>query len=622
MASTIIEKIITSHSGRKVSPGQVVDFVVDVRVARDFGGANVVKAIRDNGLAIDNPERTYFTFDCNPTGSDQRYAANQQVCRVFARERGIGVYDVNRGIGTHLAIEEGLVAPGRTLVSTDSHANLVGAVGAFGQGMGDQDIAHAFAFGSVWFGVPATVKVAIEGRRAEGVTAKDLTLALLGRLGSRGLLGLAAELYGSVVDKLTLSERMTMASMGTEMGAISVLFPPSSEIAGYCQRRSRWPFEPVLADADAIYKDEIVLEISDVKPMIARPGRPDDVVPVREVKDRPVDSVFIGSCTNGTFDDMVEAARVLDGRRVDAGVVLKIVPATDAVWRECLEKGLVSTFKKAGAMFGSSGCAGCADGQIGQNGPGEVTVSTGNRNFRGKQGLGDVYLASPSTAAASAVAGSISTADFVLRGAYEARSSVAGAKVYGIKGRRDAVGGGRVAPSGPAGWAAGDRKSMPRRIAGRVWVLNRDDVDTDMIYHNRHLAVTDVGEMGRYAFGGLEGWGDFPSKVKQGDIIVTGRNFGCGSSRQHAVDCFKSLGVGLIVARSFGAIYERNAINAGLPVVTAELSGLGLRDGDEIVVDLVGGLIEAPSRGIIVRGSPFSRVQMDIYQRGGLLKGR
>jgi len=150
MGKTIIEKILGAHAGRDVSPGDIADIGIDARVARDFGGANVVKNLRDNGLGVDDPSKTFFTFDCNPGGSDQKYATNQQLCRVFARENSIQVYDIDAGIGTHIAIDEGLAYPGSTLVSTDSHANILGAIGAFGQGMGDVDIAHAFAFGRVW----------------------------------------------------------------------------------------------------------------------------------------------------------------------------------------------------------------------------------------------------------------------------------------------------------------------------------------------------------------------------------------------------------------------------------------------------------------------------------------
>ena len=192
MSATIVEKIFRSHSKAKPRPGDVLELDIDVRIARDFGGANVVKNISDHGLGVADPSRTFFTFDCNPTGSDQRYAANQQICRLFARRHGIRVFDIDQGIGTHLAIDNGLAGPGQTMVSTDSHANILGAIGAFGQGMGDQDIAYAFSYGRVWFRVPRTVRIELKGKPGPYTTAKDVALALVRHFGANGLLGRTA----------------------------------------------------------------------------------------------------------------------------------------------------------------------------------------------------------------------------------------------------------------------------------------------------------------------------------------------------------------------------------------------------------------------------------------------
>jgi 3-isopropylmalate/(R)-2-methylmalate dehydratase large subunit len=600
MGSTLIEKIISDHAAGPARAGDIVDMKIDARIARDFGGANVVKNIEEFGLKIDDPGATFFTFDCNPTGSDQRYAANQQRIRLFAGMRGVKVYDIDAGIGTHIAIDEGLIGPGSTLVSTDSHANIVGAIGAFGQGMGDQDIAYAFATGKVWFKVPPTVRITIDGKRPEGVDAKDITLALLKEVGAGGLLGYAAEVYGDVVDEMNLSERITLASMATEMAGIIILIPPNDAVLQELKRITGKVYKPVSADSDATYEREIRIDVTGLKPLVSLPGNPENVVTVDEVKGTRIHSAFIGSCTNGRYEDIAAAARILKGRKVAEGIMLKIVPATDRVWRRCLDEGLIRILKDAGALIGNAGCAGCAAGQIGQNGPGEVTISTGNRNFPGKQGQGKVYLASPAVVAASAVRGLIVTpAEIDAKVQVKLEETVP----LGAKPRR-------------AGAAAG---KAPLAVKGRVWVVAKDNIDTDMIYHNRHLAVTDVEEMGRYCFGNLEGWEDFPGKVKAGDIVIAGSNFGCGSSRQHAVDCFKSLGVRAVIARSFGAIYERNAINAGLPIVEADLTGLKLENGDTLSVDFTTGEIVKEATGEKASAKPFSEVQLEIYKRGGLL---
>jgi 3-isopropylmalate/(R)-2-methylmalate dehydratase large subunit len=599
MGLTLIEKIIASHCDQEVVPGATVDMRVDVRAARDFGGANVVKNLQTAGLNVEDPDKTLFTFDCNPGGSDQGYAANQQLCREFARESGVGLRDVTQGIGTHIAFEDGLVGPGSTFVSTDSHANIMGAVGAFGQGMGDQDIAYAWSAGKVWFKVPKSAKVILIGKPGPTATAKDIVLKMLQVLGAGGLLGYAAEITGEIVNDLTLEDRVTIASMSTEMGGIISLFEPSPAILDYCRNAGGQDFQPIAADGDAHYDKVVEVNIEGLVPMAARPGHPDDTTNLTEVAGRKVDSVFIGSCTNGRLEDLRKAANVLQGRKVAPGVVLKIVPTTRSVWEAALEEGIVKTFMDAGALIGNAGCGGCAAGQLGQNGPGEVTVSTGNRNYAGKQGKGEVYLASPETAAATAIAGVITSVD-----------AIPDEPVL------FEIGSGNGSITQESSSSTNDGLK-PTRLEGRVWIIDVDNIDTDMIFHNRYLAITELDKMGQYTFDNLSGWEDFATKATPGDIVITGSNFGCGSSRQQAVDCFTALGVQALVAQSYGSIYERNAINGGMPIVVADALNAGLRSGDSISVDLESGLISWD--GGSLQGEPFSEVQMQIYQRGGLL---
>jgi 3-isopropylmalate/(R)-2-methylmalate dehydratase large subunit len=598
---TIIEKIIANHSKYStVKPGDIVDILIDVRAARDFGGPNVVKHLLDHGLEIDDVSKTFFTFDTNPTGSDQKYAVNQHICRTFARDRGIKIYDIDNGIGTHTMIEEGLVYPGTTIVTTDSHANITGAVGAFGQGMGDQDIAVAFNTGKLWFKVPKSVKINLNGKRPANISAKDIVLNLLNQFGANRLLQYSVEIYGLEAEKLTLDERITIASMGTEMGTIIILFAPNKEILDYCSLRAGKKVEGVYADPYAIYDQVFDIDISKFVPMVSLPGKPHDTVNIVQAQKTKIDSAFIGSCTNGRMEDMRVAATILKGRKVAPGVVLKIVPSTDHMWQQCLEEGLIKIFKDSGAMVSNAGCAGCAAGQVGQNGPGEVTISTGNRNFPGKQGKGSVYLASPATVAASAIAGYITTADAIPN-----QPVTFGIKEHLLKAQsteKESV-----------------QLDKPTVVEGHVWFIPKDDIDTDMIFHNRYLAITDIKEMGQYTFDNLEGYTDFAKQAKAGDLVVVGKNFGAGSSRQQAVDCFMALGVQAVLAESFGAIYERNAINAAFPIVNYKtLDALKLENGDTIKVDFLSGKIENISKGTSVQAEPFSEVQADIYQMGGL----
>jgi len=601
---TIIEQIIAKHSSQQnVFPGDIVDVIIDTRAARDFGGANVVKNLRDHGLKIADPGKTIFTFDCNPGGSDQKYAENQHKCRLYARENNIKVYDVDSGIGTHLAIDNGLAWPGSTFVSTDSHANIMGAIASFGQGMGDQDIAAAWAKGAVWFKVPASVKIHLIGLRPANISAKDIILNLLSIFGANKLLGYSVEIYGEAMEMLTLAERITIASMGTEMGAIIILFPTSKNLLEELKLLTGHDYPAVIADPDAVYEKSFEIDLSGFVPMVAKPGHPHDDISIDSVRNKKIDSGFIGSCTNGRMEDLRAAADVLRGRKVAPGVVLKIVPATDVIWTQAMNEGLIQVFKEAGVMVSNAGCAGCAAGQVGQNGPGEVTISTGNRNFEGKQGKGFVYLASPAVVAASAVAGFITTpgqipdqpALFHASGNPEVTSMAHEEK---------------------------QKIEKPTVVEGQVWIIPKDDIDTDMIFHNRYLTITDIKEMGQYTFDNLKGFEDFSRKAKPGDLVITQKNFGAGSSRQQAVDCFLSLGISGILAESYGAIYERNAINAALPILTYKpemLAQLDLKNGDPVRVDFISGELTNLRNNLKTRIDKFYEAQLAIYRNGGLL---
>jgi 3-isopropylmalate/(R)-2-methylmalate dehydratase large subunit len=282
-------------------------------------------------------------------------------------------------------------------------------------------------------------------------------------------------------------------------------------------------------------------------------------------------------------------------------VVLKIVPSTDLVWRRCLDEGLLEIFKDSGAMISNAGCAGCAAGQVGQNGQGEITVSTGNRNFTGKQGKGEVYLASPDIAAASAIAGYITTPDQI-------------PVVPALFSKPEIV-------KSPDNFLKSGKSHLkkPDAVSGRAWNISIDNIDTDMIFHNRYLTITKPEEMAQYTFDNLTGYEDFAKKAKKGDIVVAGKNFGSGSSRQQAVDCFAALGIQCLVAESFGAIYERNAINAAFPIVVCStIINLKLDTGDEIEVDFLKGNIINKTKKLKVESQKFSEVQMEIYRNDGL----
>ncbi len=389
MPKTVIEKIIQSHTHDEVAPGKIVWMDLDIRSARDFGGPNVVKNFeREYGDdTVEDKTKTFFTFDLCVPACSLKYADNQQICRDFARKHGIKVFDVDQGIGSHVLIEEGLALAGTTVVGTDSHLNILGAVNCFGQGMGDVDITFAFKTGKTWFEVPETLRVKIEGAISHEASAKDLTLYILKRLGTQRAALKAAEFHGEAVRNLSLDGRITLCSMVTEMAGIIGFIPD--------------------VDENPAYADSVELDVTGLTAQIAAPSSPENVFDVSEFKDTEIHSGFIGSCTNGRMEDLTAAAKVLEGRKIKEGIMLKVVPATRRVYQELLNQGILEILFSSGAIVSNPGCGGCAEGHIGLTGEGEVQISTGNRNFAGKQGKGQTYLASPGVVAASCVAGRI-----------------------------------------------------------------------------------------------------------------------------------------------------------------------------------------------------------------------
>jgi len=410
MGLTVIEKIVGNHGGRPAEAGAIVWMGIDFRSARDFGGANVIKNLKKNyqGDYIHDKSKTAFTFDTNAPANTIAYADNQHYIRLFARQNGIPLYDVDQGIGTHIAIDNGLVLPGETAVGTDSHYNIMGAIGAFGQGMGDQDIAFIFKTGRTWFQIPPSVKIEVKGALTWGTTARDLTLKIVGALGTEKALNKSVEITGEAIEELDLAARITLSSMATESGAIAFFLKPSPAIIEYCRARSGGrSFDVVWADENAEYSDYLEIDISGLKPQAAVSPSPTKVVDLREILGKPVDSVFIGSCTNGRYEDIAAASEIMAGKKVHPGVMVKVVPATRKIYARLLQEGIISALFEAGVIISQPGCGGCASGQLGMTGKEEIQLSTSNRNFPGKQGSGETHLVSPQTAAYSALAGKV-----------------------------------------------------------------------------------------------------------------------------------------------------------------------------------------------------------------------
>lgn len=603
MGMTMIEKILAAHSAYEViRPGEIVDLSVDIRVIRDNAGPGVIKHLQSANLQINDIQKTFFTLDSNSNRFDKRYSENLHVCRNFARDRGIRVFEVHEGIGSHLLIDKGIAIPGSTLVSSDPQANIMGAIGALGLGMGDKDVASAIGKGKIWFRVPKTIRINLTGNIHNGLSAKDIAFNLFAIFKATKLLGYAVELIGPVIDLLSLDARITLASMAGEMGCISFLIQPNQEVMDYCQVKSGRSFDIITPDEDAEYEDILNIDVSKFVPLIAKPGNPFDLIAADKIENTGIDSALIGTSCNGRIEDLRIAAGILKNRKVAPGVMLKIIPATDEIWTQSLQEGLIDIFKESGAIVSDAGGGDSTDEMRQKGGFGEVTISTGSKNYQEQTEHSDLFLASPAIVAASAIAGFITT---------PARIPAKPQTLFSFNPKKNT----EVSTEA----VSEPEISKPTILKGKVWYIPFDNIDTDMIYHSRYEEISEQQAIANFTFSHFAGYEDFASKAGIGDIIVTGHNFGLGGSRQQAVDCFKFLGIQAIVAKSFAVIYERNAINAGLPIiVSSRIDDLKLQTGDVLSIDLITGQMTNERNHVSVDGEKFSNIQMEIYQRGGL----
>lgn len=410
MTGTIIEKILARGAGREVQPGDYVWVVLDLVVMRDFGGPNVLQEYQSafGDQSVFDPARIAITFDLHIPARNERVAMNQKILREFSRRQSVRLFDIDTGVGQHILLENGLISTWDIVVGTDSHMNLLGAAGAAGLGMGTTDIAGALFKGKIYFRVPRTIKVTVRGNPGPFVSAKDIILHIVGKLGSDGALNRAIEFHGAAIERMKMAERITIASMVTEMSGDVGFVVPDQEVMQWLASRGGHDMKDIAPDDDATYESIHDFNIDGLVPQVAAPHSPDRVCDINDVAGRKIDQVFIGSCTNGRFEDLEVAARFLKGRKVKNGVRLIIVPATKEVARQALHAGLYDIFIECGAVMINPGCALCTTGHPGILAPDEVMISTSNRNFIGKLGRGaQVYLASPATAAASALTGVI-----------------------------------------------------------------------------------------------------------------------------------------------------------------------------------------------------------------------
>jgi len=357
-----------------------------------------------------DPERVVALIDHWTPAPNIDAAVVHATCRRFVRKYGIKNWlDMREGICHAVLPEKGFVKPGDLVVGSDSHTTTYGALGAFATGMGATDMAIVLATGEIWFKVPPTIKFNIEGKLQPMVMGKDIILHIIGEIGVEGASYKAMEFAGSTVRELSMDARFTLCNMAIEAGGKTGIIEPDEKTMKWVEERVKQPFKPVFNDPDAEYEEVIDVDAAKLEPQVAKPPSPENSVPVSEVEGTKIDQAFIGSCTNGRLEDLRVAARILDGREVASMVRAIVIPASKEVYMKAMKEGLIETFLKAGCVVCNPTCGPCIGAHLGLLAPGEVCISSSNRNFVGRMGSKDakIYLASPATVAASAVTGEI-----------------------------------------------------------------------------------------------------------------------------------------------------------------------------------------------------------------------
>jgi len=417
MAMTMTEKILAGHADRSaVSAGELVEVRVDIALANDVTAPLAIQTFRKTGVtSVFDRSKVVLVADHFVPNKDIASAQQVKFMRTFAREQNIRHYYESGDVGIeHIILpERGIVRPGQVVIGADSHTCTYGALGAFSTGVGSTDLGAVMATGEIWLKVPEAIKVEYRGTLPKYVGGKDLILATIGRIGVDGALYSTLEFTGEVIEALPMHDRFTMANMAIEAGAKNGIFEADAVTEQYVRERTEEPYEIVRGDPDAAYKEIITVTVDDMEPQVAFPHLPENVKPVSEATDVPLDQVFIGSCTNGWLEDLRHAAGILQGRRAAAGIRLIVIPGSPLIYRQAIKEGIIETFLDAGAVIGPPTCGPCLGGHMGILAEGERALATTNRNFVSRMGhpKSEVYLANPVIAAASAVLGRIGSPD-------------------------------------------------------------------------------------------------------------------------------------------------------------------------------------------------------------------
>jgi len=419
MAMTFAQKVLAAKAGlQSVAVGQIVEIEPDYCLSHDNTAA-ISKTFKKIGVErVKYPERFVIVLDHTVPASIEKYALGHKEIREFVCEQGIAnFYDAGVGICHQVLPEKGFALPGALILGSDSHTTTYGAFGSFSAGVGRSEMAVLYATGKIWLKTPASFKIVVSGQLQEPITSKDLSLKIIGDIGADGALYRSVEFSGEAIEEMSLSSRMVLSNMAIECGAKNGYIAPDKKIFAFLEGRAVRKYTPIYPDPDARYEKVLEFDATRLDPQVAKPHTVDNVSPIEEVAGTKIHQALIGTCTNGRLEDLRLAGKILSGNKVADSVRLLILPASQEVLLNALKEGLIETFVEAGALVLNPGCGPCLGAHQGVLAPGEVCLSTANRNFRGRMGSRDaeIYLASPASVAASAITGVITDprAEFV-----------------------------------------------------------------------------------------------------------------------------------------------------------------------------------------------------------------
>lgn len=635
MGQNIVEKIAQAHlASGPDRPLRAGDFV-SIRprhILTHDNTSGVLSKFRAIGAAhVTDPRQPVFALDHDIQNRSESNLKKYRAIAAFAREQGIDFYPDGTGIGHQVMVESGYVTPGSFVVASDSHANMYGALGAIGTPVVRTDAAAVWATGAFWWQIPRTVQVVLEGTLPPGSTGKDVIITLCG-LYPDEVLNAAVEFAEPGVASLSMSARLSIANMSTEWGALVGWFPADAATIAYLRERraalhargidrihdadlATWAAHPPSPDPDAEYAARIVLDLREVTPHVSGPDTVQVMASLAEMEARhvPIQKAYLVSCVNARLEDLEAAARVVAGRRVAQGVTFYLAPASRAVQEEAERRGVWQTLLDAGAVTLPPGCGPCIGLGEGVLEPGEVGISATNRNFKGRMGAREAqcYLASPAVVAASAIAGYI-------RAPEQATASTPARRYV------------ELAPSVAAAETVEILPGFPSAVQGRLVFLPQDNLNTDGIYGGEYTYRDDVTRetMAQVVMRNYDPL--FAERTRPGDVVVSGSNFGTGSSREQAVIALAAKGIPLVIAGSFSQTYLRNAFNNGFLCVEAPAFVAYLRrifasrldeertiiSGDAVSIDFPTGAIAY--RGASFRFPPLGPVPQALIVAGGV----